>query len=114
MIERRCHDGDWVRIAGHRIAIDQHGPEHALTDELPQSALEPVVGTGDWPRQPPQWSRQHGPNQYEIRVASVIRKIDPAPWIRRAAPPLAAHAGDDPREGCDRRCARRLDHKKSL
>ena len=75
----------------------------------PQPALQPVVGAGDRPRQPSQRSRQHGPNQHEIRVAPVIGKIDARPRIGGAAAPLAAHAGDEPCEGGDGRRARRLD-----
>ena len=47
-------------------------------------------------------------------MAPVIGKIDSRPRIGRAAAPLAAHAGDEPREDGDRRRARRLGQSENM
>ncbi len=65
-----------------------------------QPAREPVVGGGDRPRR----RRRRAGSTVQIRTKSpwlVVGEIDPLPRIGRAAAPVAAHAGDEPREAGD-------------
>ena len=79
--------------AGLRVAVDEHGAEHALRDVRAQPALAPVVGARDRPRPLAQVVRQAGPEQHEIAVAVVVRVIDARARRGRAALPQDAGAG---------------------